>query len=76
MRSIKDDCLNRLILFGEKSLRKAVREYLAYYHHERNHQGLNDQIIAPDEDMGCVAGKIKCRERIGGLLKYYYRDAA
>jgi len=76
MRSIKEDCLNRLIFFGEKSLRKTVKEYLAYYHRERNHQGLDNQIIAPDEDVGRVAGKIKCRERLGGLLKHYYRDAA
>jgi len=62
--------------FSEKSLRKAVKEYLAYYHHDRNNQGLDNQIIAPDENVGRVAGKIKCRERLGGLLKHYYRDAA
>ena len=76
MRSIKSECLNRMIFFGENMLRNAVREYLGHYHQERNHQGLDNKIIDPDEEVGQIAGKIECRERLGGMLRYYYRDAA
>jgi putative transposase len=75
-RSLKDECLSRMIFFGEKSLRRAVSTYLKYYHAERNHQGLGNQIIEPIDDVGQVNGTIECRERLGGMLKYYYRDAA
>jgi len=76
MRSLKSECLSRMIFFGENSLRDAVRQYLAHYHEERNHQGLGNRLIEPDFRAGENAGDIQCRERIGGLLKYYYRDAA
>ena len=76
MRSLKTECLNRMIFFGQHSLERALREYVMHYHHERNHQGLNNQLIEPGEDVEAIAGKIECRERLGGLLKYYYRDAA
>ena len=75
-RSLKDECLSRMIFFGEKSLRRAVEAFLAHYHGERNHQGLDNQVIEPGEAAGQVAGTIECRERLGGLLKYYCRDAA
>jgi transposase InsO family protein len=75
-KSIKDECLSKMIFFGENSLRNAVREYLAHYHAERNHQGLENQLIDPGEHVGQTAGKIECRERLGGMLKYYYRAAA
>jgi putative transposase len=76
MRSIKDECLLKLIFFGEKMLRNAVREYLLHYHEERNHQGLANRIIEPGDEVGQTAGKIHCRERLGGLLSYYHRKAA
>ena len=57
-------------------LRNAVREYLDHYHGERNHQSLNNKLIDAGQEAGCVAGKIQCRERLGGLLRYYYREAA
>ena len=76
MRSLKSECLGCLILFGHKSLELALKEYVAHYHSERNHQGLNNELIAPDEVVGTVAGEIKNRERLGGLFNYYYRDAA
>ena len=75
-RSLKSESLNRMIFFGEKSLRRAVTEYLRHYHNERNHQGLDNSLIDPGEEVGAVAGKIECRERLGGMLRYYYRDAA
>lgn len=75
MRSLKSECLNRMIFFGETSLRDAMRQYLAHYHQERNHQGLGNRLIEPDFRVGESAGDIRCRERVGGLLKYYYREA-
>ncbi len=65
-----------MIFFGEKSLRRAVNEFIDHYHQERNHQGLGNEIIEPGDEVGAVAGKIECRERLGGMLKYYYRDAS
>ncbi len=76
MRSLKSESLETMIFFGEKSLCRAVTEYLQNYHSERNHQGLDNELIEPGEEVGAVAGKIECRERLGGLLRYYYRDAA
>jgi len=76
MRSIKEECLRRMIFFGEESLRRAVSDFLHHYHRERNHQGLDNQIIDPGGEVGQEIGKVQCRERLGGLLRYYYRDAA
>ena len=74
MRSIK--CLHRMIFFGEESLQKAAREFLAHYHEERNHQGRENRIIEPRAEVGQLQGNIRCRERLGGMLRYYYREAA
>lgn len=76
MKSLKSEALSRMIFFGEKSLRRAVTAFLEHYHAERNHQGIDNQLIEPGDGVGLVAGKIECRERLGGLLKYYHRDAA
>ena len=65
-----------MIFFGEKSLRRAVTIYLEHFHSERNHQGLGNKIIEPGDEVGTVAGKIECRERLGGMLRDYYRRAA
>ncbi len=74
--SLKSECLSRMIFFGEKSLRRALSSYLVHYHEERNHQGLHNAIIVPGDELGSSTGEIECRERLGGLLRYYYRDAA
>ena len=74
VRSIKSECLDRMIIFGEANLERIVKEYLAHYYRERNHQGLANRLIQPAPLS--VSGEIHCRERIGGLLKYYYRKAA
>ena len=74
-RSLKSECLDRMIFFGRKSLENAVREYVEHYHQERNHQGLGNELIQPVDDE-VVVGKIECRERLGGMLKYYHRRAA
>ncbi len=76
MRSIKSECLDRMIFFGEDSLRRAVREYVAHYHAERNHQGLGNAIIAPLPVPTKALGRVRCRERLGGVLRYYHREAA
>jgi len=65
-----------MILFGEKSLRNAVRDFLVHYHKERNNQGLSNRLIEPDEEVGRTTGEVVCRERLGGRLRYYYRKAA
>ena len=75
-RSIKEEALDRMIFFGEQSLRRAVAAYIEHYHSERNHQGLHNRIIEPDDEVGTVTGEVECRERLGGMLRYYHRDAA
>jgi len=65
-----------MIFFGRTSLMRAIREYLAHYHQERNHQGLDNRLIEPlDQEPDC-RGPVRCRERLGGYLRFYYRDAA
>lgn len=78
VRSIKDECLSKLILFGESSLRRALREYLIHYHAERNHQGKGTVLLFPDSTrpINQSNASVYCRERLGGLLKYYYQEAA
>jgi transposase InsO family protein len=76
VRSIKDECLDRMILFGEASLRRALREYCAHYHSERNHQGIGNQLLQPVATANSTDETLQCRERPGGMLNYYYREAA
>jgi len=76
VRSIKEECLSKLILFGEKSLQRVVSNFLEHYHQERNHQGKDNLLLFPASvpEPGS-RGAICCRERLGGLLKYYSRAA-
>ena len=76
MRSVKDECLHRMIFFGERPLQTAVVGFLAHYHAGRNHQGLDNRLIKPGEEVGRTAGEVACRERLGGMLRYYHRKAA
>ena len=76
VRTIKDSCLERLVLIGEGSRRRAVREFVAHYHHERNHQGLDNRLILPLSTAPPPRGRVQCRQRLGGMLNYYYRSAA
>ena len=76
VRTIKESCLDRLILVGEGSLRRAVAEFIEHYHRERNHQGLGNQLIVPRPARAIDDERILSRERLGGLLKYYHRPAA
>ena len=73
--SLKSECLYRLILFGEKATRNAVRQYLAHYHAERPHQGLSNELIVPLERPPDTSNKIETTERLGGLLRSYRRAA-
>ena len=76
VRTTKESCLERLILFGENSIRRAAAELTVHYHRERNHQGLDNKLICPDPKSVRQGGEVKRRERLGGLLNYYYRTAA
>ena len=76
VRSIKEECLERMILLGEHHLRRAVREYVSHYHDERNHQGLDNQLIESLREDTLPKGPVQRRERLGGMLSYYYREAA
>src|SRR3954453_17001958 len=76
VRSIKESCLERMILFGESSLRTAVQNFVAHYQTERNHQGLSNRLILPDPAHVGSTGIVQCRRRLGGMLNYYYRAAA
>ena len=75
IRSVKEECLSRVILFGERSLRRALNEYVDHYHSERNHQGKGNMLLFPRENRQ-REGPVRCRERLGGLLRYYHRGAA
>ena len=79
VRSVKEECTSKLIFFGEGSLRRALTQYIEHHHQERNHQGKENRILLPLPR--CPAqrrggGAVRCKERLGGLLKYYERRAA
>ncbi len=74
--SVKSELLSRLVLFGEDGLRRALAEYVEHYHQERNHQGRGNVIPFPRSNHASDLGKVKCEERLGGLLKFYTREAA
>ena len=77
VRSVKEEALSRLILFGECSLRHALTEYVTYFHQERPHQGKGNVVLMPSAERSQQReGPIACQERLGGLLKYYYCAAA
>ena len=74
--SFKREVADRMIFFGERHLQKSIDEFLEYYHRERNHQGLAGKIVDPGAEIGLSEGKVRRRERLGGMLNYYYREAA
>jgi transposase len=79
VETIKCECLNHLVLFGERHLRHVIKEFMAHYHRERFHQGLGGQLIeaqtsSANEKM--ARGEVVCRSRLGGMLNYYHREAA
>jgi putative transposase len=76
VRTIKESCLERLVLFGERSVRTAVHEFTQHYLRERHHQGLGNRLILGDNSVGRKQGPMRRRQRLGGLLNYYHREAA
>jgi putative transposase len=76
VRSIKSECAERMIFFSEEALLRALMSYAEHYHHERNHQGVGNQVLEPGPEVGRRSGPIECRQRLGGLLRYYHRTAA
>jgi putative transposase len=75
VRSVKEECLNRIVPLGERHLRRRLQEFAAHYHRERNHQGLaNDLIERPPAPR--LSGVVRRRHRVGGILNFYYRSAA
>jgi transposase InsO family protein len=74
VRSIKKKCLDGLGLLGEHHLRRALAEFDAHYHAERNHQGLGNELIEP-LGRSKIMGTVRRRQRLGGMLNYYYRAA-
>jgi putative transposase len=76
VRSIKESCLDRMIFFGEQSLRTAIHKFADHYHSERNHQGLSNQLISPEAGHLANTGEVQRRQHLGGMLNYYYRAAA
>jgi putative transposase len=76
VRSVKEECLSKIILVGERSLRRALCEYVEHYHAERNHQGKDNVLLFPRSTDIHREGAVQCRERLGGLLRYYHQEAA
>src|SRR6202051_2710682 len=76
VRSIKEECLDRMIFVGQASLRRAVSEFMEHYHAERNHQGLENRLIRGIPSVAANEGAIYRRPRLGGMLNFYYRQAA
>src|SRR5712691_4618840 len=76
IRSIKEEALEQMVILGACALSYALQQYLEHYHTERNHQGLDNQLIAREGAVGCHTGHVVRRERLGGLLSYYHREAA
>jgi len=74
VRSIKSECLDQMIFLGRESLDRAIAEYAGHYHGERSHQGIGNEIVSGAASQS--EGIVEIRERLGGLLKYYYRRAA
>ena len=73
--SIKSECLDRIVPLGEKHLRAIVHAFMDHYHGERPHQGLGNELVAPKTTL-LGRGPVRCRERLGGVLKFYCREAA
>ena len=76
VRSVKDECLSKIVPFGERSLRRSMNDYIAHYHTERNHQGKNNLLLFPRISKTDYDKPVRCRDQLGGLLRYYHQDAA
>ena len=68
--------MSKVILFCERSLRRALSEYVKQYHAEPNHQGKDNVLLFPRDTSVRRTEPVRCRERLGGLLRYYHQEAA
>lgn len=75
VRSIKQECLSQLVFFSEGHLHKTISIFIGHYGHRRNHQGIENKLIEPQVSLSKV-GRIRCQKELGGMLNYYYREAA
>ncbi len=75
VRSIRTECLDRMIFFSERQLRYVINQYVTHYNQERNHQGIGNRLIDPDGSIQAM-GEMQRHRRLGGILTYYYRKAA
>jgi hypothetical protein len=78
VKTIKYECLNNFVIFGERHLRHLIKEFIEHYMTERFHQGIGGELIrnvGPMND-NRADGEVACRSRLGGMLNYYYREAA
>jgi putative transposase len=73
---VKEECLSKVILLGECSLRRALNEFVEHYHVERNHQRKGNVLLFPRDTDVRREGPVQCRERLGGLPRYYHQEAA
>jgi transposase InsO family protein len=76
VRSIKEECLDRMIFVGQAALRRAVSDFVAHYHRERNHEGLGNRLIQPQPRSLATGASVRRHERLGGMLSFYYRPTA
>jgi len=76
VRSIKEECLTKMIFVGQGSLRRALTEYVTHFHEERNHQGLGNRLIREYQGVAANGATIHRRTRLGGMLSYYHRVVA
>ena len=76
VRSIKEECLERMICVGQASLRRAVTEFIVHYHCERNHQGIENRLIQPGAALPMQRASVQRRQRLGGMLSFYSGAAA
>jgi putative transposase len=71
VRSIKEECLGRMIFVGQASLRRAISEFVVHYHSERNHQGVENRLLRPGATLPVERARVQRRQRLGGMLNFY-----
>ncbi len=76
VKSVKTECIERVILFGQDHLERVLRDYVEHYQIERPHQGLGNELVASPQTTGPLTGNVVETERLGGLLRSYHRAAA
>ena len=76
VRTIKEECLNRMIFIGQASLRRAVSEYMTHCHEKRNHRRLDNRLTRQDPSLPADGGCVMRRARLGEMLNFYHTGAA